>query len=129
MVTKQIGRAKTKTRKELLEPKIIQTNFDGPILTLRYNPTMSSKVHGIIKILQIILDSNKELKAVFGETPRVVYRRAKHLKDILVRATLPNPENGNEAIGSKSCNKPRCQTCKNIQNTKCFQNYDTRKEF
>ena len=77
MVTTQIGRAKTKTRKELLEPKIIQTNFDGPILTLIYNPTMSSKVHGIIKNLQIILDSNKEFKAVFGKTPRVVYRRAK----------------------------------------------------
>ena len=129
MVTTQIGRAKTKTRKELLEPKIIQTNFDGPILTLRYNPTMSSKVHGIIKNLQIILDSNEELKAVFGETPRVVYRRAKNLKDILVRATLPKTENGNEAIGSKSCNKPRCQTCKNVQNSKCFQNHDNSKEF
>ena len=61
MVTTQIGRAKTKTRKELLEPKIIQTNFDDLILTLRYNPAISSKIHGIIKNLQIILDSNEEL--------------------------------------------------------------------
>ena len=122
MVASQIEKAKIKDRVELLEQQKAISTFDGPILALRYHPLLSSNVHGIIKNLHIILESTEELKGVFKELPRVTYRRAKNLKDNLVRATLPTPFDENQEAGSKGCKHQRCLTCLNVQTTDKFVN-------
>ena len=128
MVATQIDRAKNRNRDELLELSQTKNEYDGPVLTLRYHPSLSAQVHTIVKNLQVILDSNNELKGVFPEPPRVVYRRAKNLKDVLVRATLPK-SNTMEHAGSTRCNKSRCLTCANVQNTNTFCNSSGSKNF
>ena len=74
--------------------------------------------------------SNNDLKTVFQNPPKVVYKRAKNLKDHLVRAKLPNlsVEEHNKA-GSFKCMKSRCQTCQNVKNETKFSNKDSSKIF
>ena len=130
MVADQISKAKSQDRDTLLRQEKKKGEQVGPLISLRYHPILSANVHKILKNLQPILMSNDDLKTVFQNPPKVVYRRAKNLKDHLVRAKLPNisVEEHNKA-GSFKCMKSRCQTCQNVKNETKFSNKDSSKIF
>ena len=69
---------------------------------LHYHPALSEKVHSIVKQYHPILNLNDEHCKTFNEIPRVTYRRAKNLKDGLVRASLPLLIE-NKQVGSAEC--------------------------
>ncbi len=124
MVTAQIEKAKSKNREELLNFERREQELDTRLnLILRYHPALSSQVHNIVKQHYALLNLNEEHRRVFKEVPRVTYRRAKNLKDGLVRASLPALEANNEA-GSRGCGKKRCLNCVNVTTTKSFCNRD-----
>ncbi len=124
MVTEKIEFAKRKGREELLYFERDNKEQDTRLnLVLRYHPALSSKVHNIVRTKQHILEVDEEHRRVFNEIPRVTYRRAKNLKDGLVRASLPLLTT-NIAVGSISCGKARCQICLHINITKTFTNRD-----
>ena len=129
MVTDKIHLAKLKTREELLnferDPGEPDTHLN---LVLRYHPALSSKVHNIVRDYDSILKVDEEHRKVFDEVPRVTYRRAKNLKDGLVRAMLPLIVDNNEA-GSIGCGKARCQICPHIKKTNYFTNRDGTKTY
>ena len=129
MVDEQIVKAKSQNRETLLRQEKKQGEQAGPVLSLRYHPILSSNVHKILDNLHPILLSNDDLKSVFEKTPMVIYRRAKNIKDHLVRAKLPNILEEHNKVGSSKCMKPRCQTCKNVENSKEFSNKDGSKTF
>ena len=57
--------------------------------------------------------------------PIVAYRRAKNLKDKLVKAKVPPPPPAREKrkiVGMKKCNQPRCETCPFVKTEKEFKN-------
>ena len=134
MVTEQIDKAKNKSRDELLNRADCEKDPDTRLnLVLRYHPALSRRVHTIIRDHHVILRGyNEEHKNVFKDLPRVTYRRAKNIKDSLVRATLPNLSKDVDA-GSMKCNGKRCQICPMINETNTFSNrngtrtYDIRK--
>ena len=53
------------------------------------------------------------LKKVFPEPPMVAYRRAKNLRDKLVKAKLPPPaaRKKRQLPGMRKCNKSGCEVC------------------
>ena len=128
MVTKQIDKARTKDRDELLNFEKDKSGFDPrPNLVLRYHPALSDKVHSIVQIHQTLLKINEEHKQVFQEVPRVTFRRAKNLKDSLVRATLSVQKTN--TVGSSCCGKPRCKLGNNLKCTTSFSNRDGSRQF
>ena len=79
----------SRDREELLNFERGDPEIDSRLnLVLRYHPALSNKVHNIVKQYHPILNLNEEHRKVFDEVPRVTYRRAKNLKDGLVRASL-----------------------------------------
>ena len=54
----------------------------------------------------------------------VAYRRAKNLKDKLIRAKVPPPitREKRKIIGMKPCNKNSCETCPFVRTGKKFKN-------
>ena len=70
-----------------------------------------------IKELSKYLHLDLEVKAVFTPVPMVSFRSARKIKDYLVRAKLyPLQRN----VGSRKCNKSRCEVCNNIESTDLF---------
>ena len=53
------------------------------------------------------------LKKLLPDTPRLSFRRAKNLKDILVRAKIQSIEEGSK--GMFCCGKARCKICKFVE--------------
>ena len=59
-----------------------------PIFVLTYNPALPS-VSSILKKHWRVMTQDPYLKEVFPEPPMVAFRRAKNLKDILIKAKVP----------------------------------------
>ena len=128
MVANEIRKAKGKDRDELLMSDSNKSDQVNRLnLVLRYHPALSKNVHSIVKKHHTLLNLNEDHKKVFTEVPRVTYKRAKNLKDTLVRASLPTPMS--TSAGSRCCGKKRCLVGKNLSETKTFTNSDGSKHF
>ena len=68
--------------------------------------------------LHLLLTSDQEYQQAFHKVPIIGFRRAKSLKDILVRAKVP-PVLKNEGFCGP-CKKSRCKTCEHIVSTDSF---------
>ena len=88
-----------------------------PIFVLTYNPALPS-VSSILKKHWRVMTQDPYLKEVFPEPPMVAFRRAKNLKDILIKARVPPSKPAREkrvVKGMTPCNKPNCETCPYIK--------------
>ena len=66
---------------------------DRLVLTLDFHPALQV-VHSILRELQTLVELVPALKKLLPDTPRLSFRRAKNLKDILVRAKMQPIEEG-----------------------------------
>ena len=96
-------------------------------LNIEYNPAFS-KLSNVLKELDCILQGDEQHRKVFSDTPLVGFSNGKSLKNILVRAVLPKLKLS-KTEGSKKCNKPRCEVCKNVVTTKEFSSKTTGEKF
>ena len=88
---------------------------DRLVLNLMYHPLLRD-FQKFLNEAQILLTPNEEHKAVFGEKPPMIgWRKARTLKDYLVRAKINN--NGSKESKSARCNGKRCQVCHCIEET------------
>ena len=117
MVRNQILRARKFKREELLDREHVKKDHPNLILNITYHPAFS-EIKNILKSIHILLTPNQEHDNVFQSIPVVGFKRAKSLKDILVRARLPaiQPYQGS----SVGCGGKRCDVCNYICNTKEF---------
>ena len=81
-----------------------------------YYPVFQNS-RNILQELYLLLAPDKEHKKVFPDVPVVGFRNGKSLKDYLVRATLPKP---NETGRSEPCGKKTCLVCNSIRTTTIF---------
>ena len=98
---------------------------DRLVLNLTYHPLLKD-FQKVLNEAQILLTPNEEHKTVFGEKPPMIgWRKARTLKDYLVRAKI----NNNDTKESKStrCNGKRCQVCQYIEETCEFEDADGNK--
>ena len=97
-------------------------------LNIEYHPAFS-KLSGVLKELDCILQGNEQHRKVFGDTPLVGFRNGKSLKNILVRAVLPKIKSPKNEPGSKKCGKKNCEVCHNLVDTNEFESTTTGEKF
>ena len=80
--------------------------------------------------IHLLLACDREHKRVFPDVPMVGFRKAKSLKDFLVRAKIPKLE---VSWGCSKCNKkgkgPPCEVCNYIDVSTSFSDKDNTKVF
>ena len=88
------------------------------------------KVYEILRKNQNLLLVDKEHEAVFKDKIFVTFRRAKSLKDKLVRAKLPSIDEELMKKGTFRCNGRRsCQICPLMREGDTFHNFDSARSF
>jgi len=86
-------------------------------LNVVYHPAFSN-LYKMLKKIHILLACDKEHHKVFPDTPTVGFRRGKSLKDMLVRAKVP--QLGDKTGKSEGCAGKRCGVCPFIKTTSEF---------
>ena len=124
LVRSQILKARKVKRMDLLDKTRIINKDKKLVLNITYNPAFS-KLKNIMSGIHILLTPDKEHSKVFNTLPIVGFRRAKSLKDILVRAKIPSKEKREGFCGP--CNRPRCQICKRVKKTNTFRSTSTKR--
>ena len=76
-------------REEALK-KVERKENERPVFIISYNPALPSLTQ-ILKRHWKVMSKDPYLKKVFPEPPMVAYRRAKNLRDKLVKARVPPP--------------------------------------
>ena len=117
-------------RLKLLDRQI-KDQSDGRIpLVLTYHPALN-RVYDILRDISIILLVGPERKKLFENKIFLSFRRAKNIKDKLVRAKLPNSDDGGLSVnGCYKCNgRKSCQICVLIKEGDSFENSDENRSF
>ena len=96
-------------------------------LVLTYHPALSRTIYDILNNNQNILQVNEEHRRVFGSLPAVSFRKAKTLKDVLVRSKL---REGEFQPGScNTCNRSNCLVDNFLDTSDTFTNADNDRVF
>ena len=132
MVDTQIDKARLYDRDTLLsEVRPRMQSSDKVFLVITYHPALSKRIYDILKSNQNILQSNAEHKKVFGSLPIVSFRRAKTIKDVLVRSKLMEREF--EPGSCQTCTRRNClvnnflDTSEHFTNAEGDRRYNLRK--
>ena len=128
-VDSQIDRVRDKDRAPLLDTRPREKDDMKIPFVLTYHPARH-KVYEILRKNQNLLLVDKEHEAVFKDKIFVTFRRAKSLKDKLVRAKLPSIDEELMEKGTFRCNGRRsCQICPLMREGDTFHNFDSTRSF
>ena len=122
MVNEAIQRVLNMDREEALKYRQKEEN-QRTIFVTTYNPALPS-VSNILQKHWRVMIQDPYLKKVFPHPPMVAFRRAKNLKDQLIRAKIPPlpPVRQKRIVnGMTACNKPLCETCPFVQKVNKFK--------
>jgi len=92
-----------------------------------YHPAYAN-VKKLLSSIHLLLTPNEEHVNVFPDIPIVGFRRGKSLKDMLVRAKLPDSKTY-EVGESKKCGSKRCGVCEYINETQTFSDKENTKSY
>ena len=129
-VDQQIDKVLSLDRLELLDRQI-KDQSDGRIPSvLMYHPVLN-RVYDILRDISNILLVGPEHRKLFQNKIFLSFRRAKNIKDKLVRAKLPNSDDGGLSVkGCYKCNgRKSCQICGLIKEGDSFENSDENRSF
>ena len=87
---------------------------------------MLSKLKNVLSEIHLLLPPDREHGKVFEKTPIVGFRRAKSLKDILVRAKEAPLEKKKGSC--RSCGGNTCEICKHVVTNETFRSFSTKRE-
>ena len=88
------------------------------VFNITYHPNFSN-LKDTMLFLHLLLTPDQEHQQLFDKVPIIGFRRAKSLKDILVRAKVP-PVQRNEGL-CWPCKKSRCEICEHIVSNDSFK--------
>ena len=132
LVDQGIQRVNGIDRNSLLQKKdkTDMGNNNGKVtLVLTYHPALARRIYHILKEAHKFIERSDILKAILPIPPRVAFRNAKSLKDMLVRSKLkpvsPNLEKGNFRCSFDK----RCQICPLMTGENSFKCTYNGKEF
>ncbi len=107
LVESQIDKTRCFDRNALLSEVNKRVNDPGKVyLVVTYHPALSRKLYDVINNNHNILTVDEEHRRVFSQVPMVSFRRAKTIKDVLVRSKLKTEE-----FQQGSCNKCHRSNC------------------
>ena len=88
---------------------------------------MLSKLKNVLSEIHLLLKLDREHGKVFERIPIVGFRRAKSLKDIIVRAKVAPLEKKKGSGRTYGCT--RCDICKHVISTETFRSFSTQREY
>ena len=119
MVRSQVLAGRKFSRNELLD-QVKPTPQHKLTLNITYHPAFRD-TRSILEGIHLLLTYDANHREVYPDIPVVGFRKAKSLKDFLVRAKLPQE---NVIWGCRKCDKkgkgPRCQVCDMLENATTF---------
>ena len=124
LLRKQSLKVNSHKRKELLHNMKDKRNNYQLVFNITYHPS-SSNLKDTMSFLHLLLTSNQEHRKVFHKISIIGFRRAKSLKDILVRAKV-SPLQENEGV-CEPCKESRCEICEHMVNTDSFKSTTTQR--
>ena len=98
---------------------------NGVLLVLTYHPQLKN-VSDIIKKHLVFLYVKEQVEHIFTPPPFVSFQAGFSLRKHLVRAKVYPIL---RECGLSGCNKCRCQTCLNVNNTDVFQSFVTKESY
>ena len=122
---KQILKARKFSRAELLNSQRKKENEDKLVLNITYHHSLA-RLKVIITRINLLLTPDNEHNKVFKDVAMIRFRRAKSLKDILVRAKVPQIKNKGWC---GPCKGPRCEICKHVVPTRNFTSSTTKRTY
>ena len=126
LVRQQILKARKQKRKDLLDNMKDKINYYKLVFNITYHPNFSN-LKDTMSFLHLLLTLDQEHQQVFHKVPIIGFRRAKSLKDILVR-TKVSPVLKNEG-SCGPCKKSRCEICEHIVSTDNFKSTTTHRTY
>ena len=96
------------------------------VFNITYHPNFSN-LKDTMSFLHLLLTPDQEHQQVFHKVPIIGFRRAKSLKDILVKAKVPPVLKNEESCGP--CKKSRCEICELIVSTDNFKSTMTHRTY
>ena len=120
LVRQQILNARKLKKAEILNKPKDKIKEKRLVLNVTYHPAFS-KFKKVMSNIHILLTPDQEHNRVFKEVPIIGFRRAKSLKDLLVRAKVPPLYKKEGSCGP--CNKPRCKICPRITKSTTFKSF------
>ena len=121
LVRDQILKARKFDRMELLN-RAPKENKPAPLtFNITYHPAFS-RLKSILEKIHLLLTPDAEHRRVFPDTPIVGFRKGKSLKDLLVRAKVPNTQTKGKSgkCNSKKSRGKKCGVCAFIENQSEF---------
>ena len=125
LVRKQILKARKFSRAELLNNQRKKETEDKLVLNIMYHLFLA-QLKVVMTRIHILLTPDKEHSKVLRDVPIIGFRRAKSLKDILVRTKIPELKNKGWC---GPCKGPRCETRKHIASTRNFTPSTTKRTY
>ena len=129
-VREQVDRVKEMDRDMLLNQNGGLNRGRGERIpfVVTYHPAFNL-IYNIVSRLQHMLDASEEHRKVFPNKRLVSFRRAKNLKDNLVRTKLAPLQQEDQLKGCYQCGKSRCQVCEHMSEGDKFVCHVTGKEY
>ena len=126
MVRNEILRARKFNRNDLLDKEKTERSPPDLVLNITYHPAFSRLKH-VLSNIHVLLTPNEEHRNTFCNIPVVGFKKGRSLKDLLVRAKLPELKQG----GGKSagCNRTGCEVCEFLEPTESFTNKEGDKKY
>ena len=114
-------KAKQIPRKEALKRVVKNKTTSRPVFVVPYHPALPN-VAQIVQKHHRVMTLNPHMKSIFPQAPLVAYKRPQNIRDRLVKAKLPPPQNRPKRTraGMYKCNKP-CSICPFVSNSKTIK--------
>ena len=100
-------------------------NKSGIVFHITYHPVFS-KFKNVLSEIHLLLTPDREHGKVFEKVPIIGFRRAKSLKDILVRVKVAPLEKKKGCY--RSCGGTKCKICKHVVTTETFRSFNTQRK-
>ena len=126
LVRGQILKARKFSRSEVLNKQKRMGNKSRIVFDITYHPVFS-KLKNKLSEIHLLLTPDREHEKVFAHVPIIGFRRAKSLKDILVRAKVAPLEKKKGCC--RPCGGTRCEICKHVVTTEAFRSFSTQREY
>ena len=121
IIDSAIEKAKQIPRNEALKRVVKNKTTSRPVFVVPYHPGLPN-IPNIVKKHHRVMILNPHMKSIFPEAPLVAYKRPMSLRDRLIKAKLPPPQNRPKRVkaGMHKCNKP-CSICPFVSTKKTIK--------
>ena len=126
LVRRQILKARKCSRSDVLNKRKRVGNNSRFVFSITYHPVLS-KLKNLLSETHLLLTPDREHGIIFERILIIGFRRARSLKDILVRAKVAPQEKKKGYF--RSCGGTRCEICRYVVTTETFRYFSTQREY